>query len=44
MAHAHELLLAGMERDVAQLDEQLFFDLFAPAPAERPRARAGRAR
>jgi hypothetical protein len=26
------------------LDEQLFFDLFAPAPAERPRARAGRPR
>jgi len=44
MAHAHELLLAGMEREVTQLDEQLFFDLFAPAPAERPRARAARAR
>ena len=44
MAHAHELLLAGAEREVTQLDEQLFFDLFAPASAERPRARAGRAR
>lgn len=44
MAHAHELLLAGAEREVAQLDEKLFFDLFAPVPAERPRARAGRAR
>ena len=44
MAHAHELLLAGTEREVTQLDEQLFFDLFAPAPAERPRARGGRAR
>jgi type II secretory pathway predicted ATPase ExeA len=44
MAHAHELLLAGAEREVTQLDEQLFFDLFAPVPAERPRARAGRAR
>ncbi|MGH8649320.1 MAG: ExeA family protein, partial [Burkholderiales bacterium] len=44
MAHAHELLLAGAEREVPQLDEQLFFDLFTPAPAERPRARAGRAR
>jgi general secretion pathway protein A len=44
MAHAHELLLAGAEREVTQLDEQLFFDLFAPAPAERPRARAGRPR
>jgi type II secretory pathway predicted ATPase ExeA len=44
MAHAHELLLAGAERETTQLDEQLFFDLFAPAPAERPRARAGRAR
>lgn len=44
MAHAHELLLAGMERDVAQLDEKLFFEIFAQAPAERPRARAGRSR
>ena len=44
MAHAHELLLAGAEREVPQLDEQLFFDLFTPAPAERPRARPGRAR
>jgi type II secretory pathway predicted ATPase ExeA len=44
MAHAHELLLAGAERETIQLDEQLFFDLFAPPPAERPRARAGRAR
>lgn len=44
MAHAHELLLAGAERETTQLDEQLFFDLFAPPPTERPRARAGRAR
>ena len=44
MAHAHELLLAGAEREVTQLDEQLFFDLFAQAPAERPRARAARPR
>lgn len=44
MAHAHELLLAGAERETTQLDEALFFDLFAPAPAERPRARAGRTR
>jgi type II secretory pathway predicted ATPase ExeA len=44
MAHAHELLLAGAEREATQLDEQLFFDRFAPAPAERPRPRAGRAR
>jgi type II secretory pathway predicted ATPase ExeA len=44
MAHAHELLLAGAEREAPQLDETLFFDLFAPAPVERPRARAGRAR
>ena len=44
MAHAHELLLAGAEREVTQLDETLFFDLFAPMPAERPRARAGRTR
>lgn len=44
MAHAHELLLAGAQRERPQLDEQLFFDLFTPAPAERPRARAGRPR
>jgi len=44
MAHAHELLLAGAEREVPQLDEQLFFDLFTPAPADRPRARAARPR
>src|SRR6266852_5350840 len=44
MTHAHELLLAGAEREVTQLDEKLFFDVFAPAPAERPRARAGRPR
>ena len=44
MAHAHELLLAGAEREVTSLDEKLFFDVFAPVPAERPRARAGRAR
>ena len=44
MAHAHELLLAGAEREVTQLDETLFFDVFAPMPAERPRARAGRTR
>ena len=44
MAHAHELLLAGAEREVTQLDEKLFFDLFVPASAERPRARAARAR
>jgi len=44
MAHAHELLLAGAEREVKQLDEQLFFDLFAHTPADRPRVRAGRTR
>lgn len=44
MAHAHELLLAGAERETTPLDEQLFFDLFTPAPAERPRARAARTR
>ena len=44
MVHAHELLLAGAERERPQLDEQLFFELFAPAPTDRPRARAGRTR
>jgi type II secretory pathway predicted ATPase ExeA len=44
MAHAHELLLAGAERERPQLDEQLFFDLFAPAAPDRPRARPSRTR
>jgi len=44
MAHAHELLLAGAEREVTQLDETLFFDLFAPLPTERPRPRPARGR
>ena len=44
MAHAHELLLAGAERERPQLDEPLFFELFAPAPTDRPRTRAGRTR
>lgn len=44
MAHAHELLLAGAEQDRPQLDEQLFFDLFAPAAAPRARTRTSRAR
>jgi general secretion pathway protein A len=44
MAHAHELLLAGAEREVPQLDEKLFFDLFAPPPTERPRPRPARGR
>ena len=44
MAHAHELLLAGAEREVTQLDEKLFFDVFAPAAAERPRPKPARAR
>jgi hypothetical protein len=38
------LLLAGAERERPQLDEQLFFDLFAPAAADRPRPRPSRAR
>jgi type II secretory pathway predicted ATPase ExeA len=44
MAHAYELLLAGAEREIAQLDETLFFERFAQAPADRPRARAARTR
>jgi general secretion pathway protein A len=44
MAHAHELLLAGAERERPQLDEQLFFDLFAPPASERARPRPSRAR
>jgi type II secretory pathway predicted ATPase ExeA len=44
MAHAHELLLAGAEREVKQLDEKLFFDVCVPVAAERPHARAARAR
>jgi general secretion pathway protein A len=44
MAHAHELLLAGAERERPQLDEQLFFELFAPAAPDRPRPRPSRTR
>jgi type II secretory pathway predicted ATPase ExeA len=44
MAHAHELLLAGAEREVTQLDEQLFFDLFTPASPERARPKPARTR
>jgi type II secretory pathway predicted ATPase ExeA len=44
MAHAHELLLAGAERERPQLDEQLFFDLFALAAPDRPRPRPSRTR
>jgi type II secretory pathway predicted ATPase ExeA len=44
MAHAHELLLAGAEREVTQLDEQLFFDVCAPAAAARPRPKPARTR
>ena len=44
MAHAQAWLLAGAERERPQLDEPLFFEIFAPAPADRPRARAGRPR
>jgi type II secretory pathway predicted ATPase ExeA len=44
MAHAHELLLAGAERERPQLDEQLFFDLFASPAPDRPRPRPSRTR
>lgn len=44
MAHAHELLLAGAEREATQLDEKLFFDLVGAVPPDRPRARAARGR
>ena len=44
MAYAHELLLAGAEREAKQLDEQLFFDVFTPAGAERGRPKAARGR
>lgn len=39
MSMANDLLLAGAQREVRQLDEKLFFDLFVPTPSEKPRAR-----
>lgn len=38
MIMANDLLLAGAQREARQLDEKLFFDVFAPAPpVEKPR-------
>lgn len=36
MTMAGELLVAGAEREVKQLDEQLFFETYSPAPAAAP--------
>ena len=44
MSMANDLLLTGAKRDARQLDEQLFFELFAPPTVERPRSRAAQAR
>lgn len=39
MILANELLLAGAQREVRQLDEKLFFEAYGTAPADKPRAR-----
>lgn len=40
MILANELLLAGAQREVRQLDEKLFFDVFSSLPADKPRVRS----
>jgi general secretion pathway protein A len=45
MTMANDLLLAGAQREVKQLDEKLFFEVFAmPPPADKPRVRPAPAR
>lgn len=44
MSMANDLLLAGAQREARQLDEKLFFEVFAPPTVEKPRARAAGAR
>lgn len=39
MTMANDLLLAGVQREVKQLDEKLFFEVFAPPPADKARPR-----
>jgi general secretion pathway protein A len=40
MILAHDLLLAGAQREVRQLDEKLFFDVFAPPAPDPPKPRS----
>jgi type II secretory pathway predicted ATPase ExeA len=45
MTMAGELLAVGAQREVKQLDEKLFFEIFAvPPPAEKPKAAQSRRR
>jgi type II secretory pathway predicted ATPase ExeA len=44
MNMAGELLALAAQREVHQIDEQLFFEAFAPATATQPKATAGRRR
>jgi general secretion pathway protein A len=44
MNMAGELLALAAQREVHQIDEQLFFEAFAPATATQPKAAAGRRR
>ena len=44
MNMAGELLALAAQREVHQIDEQLFFEAFAPATAAQPKAAAGRRR
>jgi type II secretory pathway predicted ATPase ExeA len=39
MTMANDLLLAGAQREVKQLDEKLFFEVFAAPPADKARPR-----
>jgi type II secretory pathway predicted ATPase ExeA len=44
MNMAGELLALAAQREVHQIDEQLFFEAFAPATATQPKAASGRRR
>jgi type II secretory pathway predicted ATPase ExeA len=44
MTMAGELLATGAQREVKQLDEKLYFEVFAVPPTEKPKAAQGRRR
>jgi type II secretory pathway predicted ATPase ExeA len=44
MSMANDLLLAAAQREARQLDEKLFFDVFAPPAVRKPRPRPAQAR
>jgi hypothetical protein len=44
MTMAGELLAVGAQREVRQLDEKLYFEVFAVPPAEKPKPAQSRRR